>query len=92
MKTTLDDTVKEFYSLQRHNFKVSHKHEDIRLSLGWTSVVIALGTTYYAYKLDDFQGTKNWVALGVTLYVARTHTISHDTDEIRRMDRTVTLY
>ncbi|GAA5830530.1 hypothetical protein JCM3766R1_002753 [Sporobolomyces carnicolor] len=69
LKTALDDTVKEFFSLPRYNFQVSHRHEDVRLSLGWTSVVIALGTTYYAYKKDDFQGTKSWVALGVVLYV-----------------------
>ncbi|GAA5902218.1 signal peptidase complex subunit 2 [Sporobolomyces salmoneus] len=69
LKTALDDTVKEFFSLPRHNFQVSHQHEDVRLSLGWSSVVIALGTTYYAYKMDDFQGTKSWVALGVVLYV-----------------------
>ncbi|GAA6006649.1 hypothetical protein JCM11491_003132 [Sporobolomyces phaffii] len=69
LKTTLDDTVREFFSLNRHNFQVSHRHEDVRLILGWTSVAIALGTTYYSYKVDDFQATKTVVAIGVSLYV-----------------------
>ncbi|GAA5882961.1 hypothetical protein JCM16303_006761 [Sporobolomyces ruberrimus] len=69
LKTTLDDTVREFFSLERNNFTPSNFHQDVRLSLGWTSVLIALGTTYYAYKVDDFQRTKPFVANGVALYV-----------------------
>ncbi|GAA6059681.1 hypothetical protein JCM10212_000068 [Sporobolomyces blumeae] len=69
LKNALDDLVKEFFSLPAHNFKTSHAHEDTRLLLGWTSVVVALGTTYYAYK-HEFQESKFWVGVGVAVYVA----------------------
>ncbi|GAA6001530.1 hypothetical protein JCM5350_000250, partial [Sporobolomyces pararoseus] len=69
LKTCLDDTVKEFFSLPRNNFQISNRHQDVKLLLGWSSVLIALGTTYYSYKKDDFQGTKFLVGLGVGSYV-----------------------
>ncbi|GAA5964263.1 hypothetical protein JCM3765_002790 [Sporobolomyces pararoseus] len=69
LKTSLDDTVKEFFSLPRNNFQTSYKHQDIKLLLGWTSVFIALGTSYYSYKKQDFNLTKPLVTLGVGLYL-----------------------
>ncbi|GAA5938167.1 signal peptidase complex subunit SPC2 [Sporobolomyces koalae] len=69
LKTTLDDLVKEFFSLPRHNFTRSYRHEDLRLGLGWSSVVIALAVSYYAYKLDNFEQSKPIVATGVVSYV-----------------------
>lgn len=55
----------QFFSLPRNNFQISNRHQDVKLLLGWSSVLIALGTTYYSYKKDDFQGTKFLVGLGV---------------------------
>lgn len=42
----------------------SHKNEDVRLVLGWSSSIIALGSAYYGY-IHDFQATKTIVTVGV---------------------------
>ncbi|GAA5857541.1 hypothetical protein JCM5353_004925, partial [Sporobolomyces roseus] len=57
-----------FFSLSQHNFTPSTLHLDIRLLLGWSSVLIALATTYYAYKLDNFRESKFLTGCGVAAY------------------------
>ncbi|BGP28011.1 signal peptidase complex subunit 2 [Rhodotorula toruloides] len=68
LKNALDDVVKEYFCLATHRFTRSHTHEDVRLAVGWTSVVVAAATGYYGY-VTDFHESKYWVSVGVVLYV-----------------------
>ncbi|GAA5949609.1 hypothetical protein JCM21900_002468 [Sporobolomyces salmonicolor] len=68
LKNAADDVVKDFFSLPSHNFKRSYIHDDVRLSLGWASVAVAIATSYYGYK-TEFHESKFWVSVGVALYV-----------------------
>lgn len=47
-------------------FTRSHVHEDVRLALGWTSVVVAAATGYYGY-VTPFNDSKYWVTVGVVV-------------------------
>ncbi|GAA5997560.1 signal peptidase complex subunit SPC2 [Rhodotorula paludigena] len=68
LKNAADDLVKEFFSLPTHRFSRSFLHEDVRLSLGWTSVAVAAAAGVYGYRVE-FQESKYWVTVGVVLYV-----------------------
>ena len=52
-------------------FKQIHLHTDVRLALGWLSVLVAAGTALYGYKVD-FEKAKPVVWVGVTLYMLLT--------------------
>jgi hypothetical protein len=62
IKTALDDIVKEH--LVQQAFTPSHLHTTVHLALGYASVIIALGCSLYAYKMD-FEESKPalWVAV-----------------------------
>ena len=47
-----------------HQFTESHTYTDIRLVLGWTSVLIAAATMGYSYQYG-FESTKGMTMLGV---------------------------
>jgi len=49
-------------------FKPSHVHTDVRLVLGWTSSLIALGASGYAYKVP-FQESRSWVLAALITFV-----------------------
>ncbi|GAA6058320.1 hypothetical protein JCM3770_003614 [Rhodotorula araucariae] len=69
LKHALDDQVNEFFAEPAHRFTRSFRHDDVRLSLGWTSVAVAAATGYYGYR-TEFHDSKFWVSVGVLLYVA----------------------
>lgn len=50
-------------------FQPSHLHTDVRLALGWTSSLLALSGALYAYKLDDFRASRNYVLASVVGYI-----------------------
>jgi signal peptidase complex subunit 2 len=52
-------------------FKQIYLHTDVRLALGWLSVLVAAGTALYGYKFD-FEKSKPVVWVGVGLYVLLT--------------------
>lgn len=43
-------------------------HTDVRLGLGWTASLIALGASIYAYKVP-FQQSRDYVLAAVVIYV-----------------------
>lgn len=49
-------------------FKPSHVHTDVRLGLGWTASLLALGASYYAYKVP-FQQSRDYVLAAVIIYI-----------------------
>ena len=49
-------------------FKTIHLHTDVRLVLGWGSVIVSALTGLYGYK-NDFETAKPVVWAGVILYV-----------------------
>jgi signal peptidase complex subunit 2 len=56
------------YFSKPSQFKPSHVHTDVRLTLGWTASIIALGASIYAYKVP-FQQSRDWVLAAVVLYI-----------------------
>ncbi|KAI9510300.1 microsomal signal peptidase 25 kDa subunit-domain-containing protein [Russula earlei] len=66
LKNALDDAIKRFLS-RPDLFKQIHLHTDVRLALGWTSVIIAGSTAFYSYRLD-FEQTKPVIWIGLIVY------------------------
>ncbi|KAF8348521.1 microsomal signal peptidase 25 kDa subunit-domain-containing protein [Amanita rubescens] len=70
LKNACDDSLKRFLS-RPELFKQIHLHTDVRLALGWLSVLVAAGTALYGYKFD-FEKSKPVVWVGVIIYVLLT--------------------
>ncbi|KAL9710161.1 hypothetical protein Ac2012v2_006457 [Leucoagaricus gongylophorus] len=66
LKNACDDAVKRYLS-RPDLFKQIHHHTDVRLGLGWLSVLVAGGTALYGYKVD-FEKSKPVVWFGVIIY------------------------
>ncbi|SGY84333.1 BQ5605_C009g05690 [Microbotryum silenes-dioicae] len=67
LKLAVDDLVKEFFSRPSH-FTPSHIHEDVRLILGWSAVIVSAITGYYGYVVE-FHQSKFGSTIGVIVYV-----------------------
>ncbi|KAI0760490.1 microsomal signal peptidase 25 kDa subunit-domain-containing protein [Fomes fomentarius] len=67
MKHACDDALKRFLS-RPDLFKQIHTHTDIRLALGWLSVLVAGATGLYGWRVP-FEQSKPGVWAGVILYV-----------------------
>ncbi|KAH9941854.1 microsomal signal peptidase 25 kDa subunit-domain-containing protein [Epithele typhae] len=70
MKHACDDALKRFLS-RPDLFKQIHTHTDVRLALGWLSVLVAGGTGLYGWRVP-FEPGKPVVWAGVILYVILT--------------------
>ncbi|KAF8325018.1 microsomal signal peptidase 25 kDa subunit-domain-containing protein [Cantharellus anzutake] len=70
LKIACDDAVKRFFS-RPDQYKVQYTHTDVKLGLGWTSVLIAAATGLYGWK-TEFEKAKPLIWLGVTLYTILT--------------------
>jgi signal peptidase complex subunit 2 len=57
------------YLSQPSQFRASNVHTDVRLVLGWTSSLIAIGAALYAYKVGKFQETRPVVISAVVVFV-----------------------
>ena len=60
-------------------FKQIHTHTDVRLGLGWLSVLVAGGTALYGYKVE-FEQSKKGVWAGLILCVDRVMDDYHPSD------------
>ncbi|GAA5910510.1 hypothetical protein JCM8208_007628 [Rhodotorula glutinis] len=79
LKNALDDHVRDLLahpagtttstSTSRAPFTRSYRHDDVRLTLGWSSVAVAAATGYYGYR-TPFHDSTLWVSVGVALYIA----------------------
>lgn len=67
LKNACDDILKRFLS-RPELFKQIHTHTDVRLALGWASVLVAAGTAYYGWKVE-FETSKPVVWAGMIVYV-----------------------
>ncbi|EKM57556.1 uncharacterized protein PHACADRAFT_206455 [Phanerochaete carnosa HHB-10118-sp] len=70
MKHACDDALKRFLS-RPDLFKQIYTHADVRLGLGWASVIVAAGTGLYGYKVE-FETSKPVVWGGLILYILLT--------------------
>jgi len=70
LKNSCDDVVKRLLS-QPELFQQNHTHTDVKLGLGWASVIVAAGTALYGWKVE-FEKSKPLVWAGVILYVLLT--------------------
>jgi len=70
MKHACDDALKRFLS-RPELFNQIYTHTDVRLGLGWASVLVAAGTAFYGYKVD-FEKSKPVVWAGLILYIILT--------------------
>ncbi|QRV76570.1 hypothetical protein RhiJN_04585 [Ceratobasidium sp. AG-Ba] len=70
LKLACDDALRRYLSRPEH-FKIQHTHTDIRLALGYASVIIAAVTGLYSWK-REFEETKPVVWIGVILYMLLT--------------------
>ncbi|KAJ2993701.1 hypothetical protein NUW54_g7675 [Trametes sanguinea] len=70
MKHACDDALKRFLS-RPDLFKQIHTHTDVRLALGWLSVLVAGATGLYGWKVP-FEQSKPAVWAGVIAYVILT--------------------
>ncbi|KAF8306711.1 hypothetical protein DL93DRAFT_2065327 [Clavulina sp. PMI_390] len=66
LKIACDDAVRRYFS-RPDQFRTRHRHTDVRLALGWASVIVAGATGYYGWK-RDFDEAKPLVTVGVVLY------------------------
>jgi len=70
LKNTCDDALKRY--LSRPNlFKQIHLHTDVRLTLGWAGVLVAVATGLYGWKVE-FEQSKPAVWAGFITYVILT--------------------
>ncbi|PBK79912.1 hypothetical protein ARMGADRAFT_1021229 [Armillaria gallica] len=67
LKNACDDAVKRYLS-RPELFKQIFLHTDVRLALGWSSVLVAAGTALYGYKVE-FEIAKPVVWVGLSLYI-----------------------
>lgn len=67
LKNACDDAVKRYLS-RPELFKQIYLHTDVRLALGWSSVLVAAGTAFYGYKVE-FEISKPVVWVGLSLYI-----------------------
>lgn len=67
MKHACDDALKRFLS-RPELFKQIYTHTDVRLALGWASVLVAGGTGLYGWKIE-FEKSKPVVWAGLLLYI-----------------------
>ncbi|TFK48993.1 hypothetical protein OE88DRAFT_1663308 [Heliocybe sulcata] len=67
LKNACDDILKRFLS-RPELFKQINTHTDVRLALGWASVLVAAGTAYYGWKVE-FEASKPVVWTGMIVYV-----------------------
>lgn len=70
MKHACDDALKRFLS-RPDLFKQIYTHTDVRLGLGYASVIVAACTGLYGYKID-FETSKPFVWAGLILYIVLT--------------------
>lgn len=70
LKNACDDAVKKLLS-QPDLFMENHTHTDVKLAMGWASVLIAGATALYGWKVE-FEQSKPLVWTGVILYVLLT--------------------
>jgi len=70
MKLACDDAVKRFLS-QPGAFKTINWHTDVRITLGWSSVLVSALTALYGWKVE-FEKSKPVVWAGVILYLVLT--------------------
>ncbi|KAI5118205.1 hypothetical protein M0805_004695 [Coniferiporia weirii] len=70
LKNACDDAVKKLLS-HPDLFQENHTHTDVKLALGWASVLVAAGTALYGWKIE-FEQAKPLVWVGVILYVLLT--------------------
>ncbi|KZS96354.1 hypothetical protein SISNIDRAFT_473286 [Sistotremastrum niveocremeum HHB9708] len=66
LKNACDDSIKKFLG-RPGNFQQNHIHTDVRLALGYASVVTSFATAAYGYKVE-FEKSKPLVTAGVVLY------------------------
>ena len=63
----LDDAVRDY--LDAVSYRSSHRHEDIRLGLGWSACLISCGISLYGLRVP-FAETKTLIFLAVAASVA----------------------
>jgi len=66
LKNACDDSLKKYLS-RPNSFQEQHTHTDVRLALGYASVIIGGGTVFYGWKIG-FEPSKTIVTIGVALY------------------------
>ena len=62
----LDDAVREY--LDAVSYKSSHRHEDVRLGLGWSACLISCGISLYGLRVP-FAETKTLIFVAVVACV-----------------------
>jgi len=70
LKIACDDAVKRFFS-RPDQYKVRNTHIDVKLALGWSSVLVAAATGLYGWK-TEFEKAKPLVFVGVIMYTVLT--------------------
>ncbi|CCA71996.1 hypothetical protein PIIN_05931 [Serendipita indica DSM 11827] len=68
LKVACDDALRRYIAHADTSFRTSHRHTDVKLVLGWASVIVAGLTAFYGYKVD-FEKSKPAVWAGVILYI-----------------------
>jgi len=68
LKVACDDALRRYIARPDTSFRTVNRHTDVKLFLGWASVVVAGLTAAYGYK-TEFEKAKPAVWAGVILYV-----------------------
>jgi len=68
LKVACDDALKRYIARPDTSFSTVNRHTDVRLALGWTSVLVAAVTAGWGYKVE-FEKAKTGLWIGFILSV-----------------------
>lgn len=66
LKVACDDALRRYIARPDTSFRTVNRHTDVKLMLGWSSVIVAALTAGYGYKIE-FEKSKPAVWAGVIL-------------------------
>ena len=68
LKIACDDALKRYIARPDTSFSTVNRHTDVRLALGWASVLVAAATAGWGYKVE-FEKAKTGLWIGFILFV-----------------------
>jgi len=71
LKIDCDDALKRYIARPDTSFSTINRHTDVRLALGWASVLVAAATAGWGYKVE-FERAKTGLWIGFILYLILT--------------------
>ncbi|KAL7409739.1 microsomal signal peptidase 25 kDa subunit-domain-containing protein [Mrakia frigida] len=68
VKGAFDEAIKKLLTSPPQSYTQSHRHQDVKLALGWSSCLIALGTVGWSTRVE-WEESKRPLTIAVALYL-----------------------